>query len=663
MPTIVTGNSTDNSSYWDVKDPVYEYPKDRDISPGSNLSQKILTTVCRMAENSYRVMSQRHQKWNDIDNTMKVYIKPDEYEKKLKALDPRRPTSIVVPYSYATIETIMAYLTKSYLGDSVLQYEGFGPEDTIGAKLLELACNQQVRRFKSDLEMHISMRDSLTYGIGPSTVVWSESWGKRPFIDEIPIYSRLGGERLGSKKIRVNRSTMLFEGNETIAIDPYKYLPDPNTSIHNIHRGDFNGWIEFVSYSSLLSDEASGLGYSNVRWLRTGRYASKSSKYTADGSQRMSKKDATFKDTFKESQYVTVIHMYVRIIPKDWGLKSEDPDNSRGELPEIWLFSVANEQLVIRCAPLNLNHNKFPVAVAAPDFDGYSITPISRMELIDGLQTVLNWLFNSHIANVRKAINDMLIVDPSLVNMEDLENPNPGKLIRLRRSAWGKGVNDAVKQLQITDITRQNMVDAEQVMSLMQKASAATDATMGVQRSGGERVTAQEFSGTMQMAVSRLEHIGRMVSSQYLLDIGYFYASHTQQLMSQDIYAKCVGNWPDELMDEFNKNGIDPTKPIAITPDQLMVDYDVIFRDGATATATALENDFWSRNFQSILSSDKLGMFDAPRIFKHMARINGAKNVGDFINKGGMFNAITESNSDIANEVEAGNLVPLDEFS
>ena len=69
-------------------------------------------------------------------------------------------------------------------------------------------------------------------------------------------------------------------------------------------------------------------------------------------------------------------------------------------------------------------------------------------------------MFNSHVANVRKAINDMIIYDPYLVNSNDLKNPAPGKLIRLRRPAWGKGVKDVAQQLGVSDVTRGNIADS-----------------------------------------------------------------------------------------------------------------------------------------------------------------------------------------------------------
>ena len=656
MPNIVHGNSSSDlkNVYRNIS---YEYAPGIDLSPKSELSRRIIDMVPRMAEDSYTQMSKRHPTWNSIDNTLKVYIPVDDAEKRLKKKDTRKPTSIVVPYSYATIETIMAYLTKGLLTDNVFQYDGQAPEDTLPAKMLEMVVNQQVRRFKSDLEMHTSLRDSLAYGFGASTIAWTEVWGKRTVLEDMPMYGMFGNQ-LGSTKVKTDKDALLFEGNEVIAIDPYKFLPDPNISIHNIQAGDFVGWIEFQSFNRLLSDEAGGNGYVNVKYLRSAEFVNMTSKYSTDSSNRISKKEPQNTDTQAKRNYTTLIHMYVRLIPKEWKLPGSG-SNKNGEYPEIWLFTVANEQLVLRAMPLGLNHNKYPIAIAAPDYDGYSVTPLSRMELIDGLQTTLNWMFNSHIANVRKSINDMLIVDPSLVNMEDLANPEPGKLIRLRRSAWGRGVSGAVEQLRVSDITARNMQDAEQIMALMQKASAATDATMGIQRSGGERVTAQEYSGTMQMAVSRLEHIAKIISKQYMIDLAYFHASHTQQLMDQEIYAKASGEWPDRLMQEF---GLDPTQAMKISPFDILADFDIVYRDGTTATADALSNEFWSRNFGAILTSDKLGMFDIQRIFQHMARLNGAKNVGDFIIKEQIPNASMVPDQDVLQEAQAGNLVALDDL-
>lgn len=632
----------------------YNYPFGNNLKPDSALHTKLISRIGRMVDESYSVMEKRHSSWNQIDETLRAYVKLSDYENQVKAKDERKPVSIVVPYSYATLETIMAYLTNVHLESDVFSYEGNAPEDTVPSKLLELVVNQQVNRYKSTLEMHTAMRDSLAYGLGVSTLNWKQMWGKKAVVKTIPQFSLLGNS-LAPNRIKTNEDALLFEGNEVITIDPYRLLPDPNVSIHNLQQGEFFGWVEFQSVLSLESDEAVG-DYFNVSFVKARKEGEKETKFSLDKSSRIMKRDD--RRTPNSTQYVSIVNMYITLVPKEWGLKTKGD----GRTPEIWLFTVVNDSIIVRAKPLGLNHNMYPVAAAAPDYDGYSITPLARMELIGGLQTTLNWLFNSHIANVRKAINDMFIVDPSLINMEDLKDPEPGKLIRLRRSAWGRGVENSIKQFAVNDITKQNMNDAYTMMDLMQKASAASDTTMGVMRNGGERVTAQEYSGTMSAAVSRLDHISRIVSMQYLQDLAYFHASHTQQLMTQDVYVKSVGEWPEVLEAEYGRE-ISMGNRVKVSPFDLVADFDIIFKDNSTTKSDSLANDFWVRSLQILTQNPILAQkFDIVRIFKHMARINGAKNVGDFINKGGG-NVTTMPNETVAQEAQAGNMVPADELA
>lgn len=659
MPSIIYGNTKQPSEYSE-KDLGYRYPRGLDLRPGSKLHAKIIDKIVQMADASYDVMSKRHASWNEIDNTLKVYIPTSEVEKKVKARDSRKPTSIVVPYSYAMLETMLAYMTRAFLVDTIFQYDGVSSEDTIPAKLLELVVQQQTKRFKSSLDIHTTFRDSFAYGLGGSAVVWSERWGSKPVVKEVPQYN-VYGELTGISRRRDNEPALLFEGNEVVSIDPYRMLPDPNVSIHNCQSGEFFGWIDFVSMYKLIAEEASDGEMFNVKYLKARGERERNSKYSTDPSSRILKREE--RRTQDVTNYLTRINMYVTLIPKDWGLPPYAAGNADGEYPEIWLFQVINECIVVKAAPLGLNHGMYPVAVAAPDFDGYSATPLARMELIGGLQTTLDWLFNSHITNVRKAINDMLIVDPSLINMEDLSNPEPGKLVRLRRAAWGRGVGDAVQQLAVTDITRGHMADAMTIMDIMQKATAATDTTMGILRNGGERVTAQEFSGTMQMAVSRLDHMARMVSEQYLIDLAYLHASHTQQLMSEATYVRAVGDWPEILTQEFAGQGMQYGSKVKVDPFDIIADFDIIFRDGATMSASASENQFWGQMFQTISQHPVLmQQFDVVRIFKHIARLNGAKNVNDFVAKGGDIQSVQMPNEEVANQVGAGNLVSMEDF-
>jgi hypothetical protein len=343
--------------------------------------------------------------------------------------------------------------------------------------------------------------------------------------------------------------------------------------------------------------------------------------------------------------------MYVKIMPSEWGLGDS-------EYPEKWFFRLAADSVIISARPAGFDHDKFPIAVCASDFDGYSSTPLSRLEVLSGLQGVLDWLFNSHIANVRKAINDMIIYDPYLVNARDLEDPQPGKLIRMRRPAWGQGkIGESIQQLQVNDITRGNISDSNWIVNWMQKIGGTDDAAMGAMRQGGpERLTATEFQGTASGAVSRLERIARVIGLQSMQDIGEFFAAHTQQMMDEDMYVKVHGEWVDVLMSEYGES-ISRGR-MKVSPQDLDVNYDVLVRDGSVPGGNYSE--VWLRMFDILSQHPELSQhFDVVQVFKHIARNSGAKNVNEFVRRGGQMNAQTMPDEEVQNNLQAGNIIPM----
>lgn len=653
MPTILDPNAQGRSISIS-EDAGYVYPRAINMRPDSPSHNKLLKEVFLRALESSREMSKRYDSWKKVDKTLTAYIKMDESEAVVKSQDDRRPVSIVVPYSYATLETILTYFVSAFLEDPIFRYEGSGPEDIVGAILLEKVIEQHTRQFKVALNLHTMFRDSLSYGMGVVTPTWDKKWGWKAVVQDAGFMSALLNRFVPTEKKRGREESILFEGNRLKNIDPYRFLPDPNVAIHDVQMGEFVGWIESTSYMKLLELERNDSDIFNVKYLKgigaSGRSQFNKSKIDSGRGERFGANSQYGSDT--ATNPVDVVWMYWTLIPKDWGLGT-------GDYPEKWLFGMAADKVLICAKPLSLNHDMYPIAVCAPDFDGYSATPVSRIELMYGMQESLDWLFNSHMANVRKAINDMLIVDPSLVNMADLEDPRPGKLVRLRRSAWGRGVGDAVHQLQVNDITANHIRDASSIIDYMQRTSAATDSVSGMIRKSGERVTATETKGTMQSALSRLTKAAKVASLQAMQDIGYMFAVHTQQLMSKDTYVKATGTWLDVLKQEYPN-----MDRIKVTPFDLIIDYDIICKDGSTPTNG--DADSWLEAFRILSAQPTLYQnFDMVRIFKHIARIMGAKDVNEFVLQQGAVPPIStsiQSTPQIEKGVQAGNLVPVEQM-
>jgi len=345
--------------------------------------------------------------------------------------------------------------------------------------------------------------------------------------------------------------------------------------------------------------------------------------------------------------------MFMQIIPKDFKLGDS-------EYPEWWKFEIGGDEIVLAAQPLGLDHGQLPITVAAPDFDGYSVTPTSRMEVLYGMQETLDWEVNSHIENIRKAINDMLVVDPMLVNIHDVTNPKPGKVIRLRRQAWGRGVKDSVMQLAVSDVTRGHMADAGYMMDAIKYVSASQDSIAGVRRQTSERVSATEAASTTQGALSRLERMARIISLQAHYDIANQLGHNTRQLMETETYAKIVGENINILQKELGQD-INPSRRIAISPKDLDIEFDIIPHDGTTPSSG--NADLWLRMWQIMAQNEGLAQqFDMVRMFKYGAKLAGAKNLDDFVKKGGGVQAEVRPDEAVEQGVQQGDLVGAEDY-
>lgn len=646
MPNIVVGDpqGVDGALY--SVDYEYEYPDGLKLRPGSDLHRSLVNKILQRARESRNIMSRRFENWNKIDKTLTAYTDIDTAEEKVQSKDERKPVSVVFPYSYAMLETLLTYLTMAFFQDPIFRYEGVSPEDTIGAILLELTVALHCDKTKVPLNLHTQFRDSLAYGIGVVAPGWEVRRGRRTARKEGFLYSALG-RVMRTGFLKTSEEKVLFEGNKLDNIDPYRYLPDPNVGVHEVQKGEFVGWVARDNYMDMLTTEQDDDSMFNVKYIK--HVKNKRSIYSTEESERERKYGGALSNlAYATTNRVDNIYMFIKLIPKDWKL-------SPRETPEKWLFGLCNDSIIFKATPTEMDHNLFPVAVAAPDFDGYSSTPVARLEVMYGLQHILDWLFNSHIANVRKAINDMLVVDPYLVNINDLKDPKPGKLIRLRRPAWGRGVEKVVQQLKVEDITRSNIADSVYITQWMEKIAAADASAMGALRQGGpERLTKAEFQGTRGSSMSRLERIAKIIGLQSMQDIGYMFASHAQQMMEEEHFVKVAGRWRETLANEYGVQGAS----MKVSPLDILVDYDLKVRDGSIPGGNF--SQAWINLYKVISATPELMKeLDTVRIFFHIARGLGAKNVEDFRRNTGRIQPVVKSNEVVAREVEKGNLVAV----
>ena len=145
MPYILQSGSKKNPFMGAVGEYKYTYPlregsrQELDLRPGSDLHQRIIDKcVSAYALNSASVIAERHPTWRAMDDTLQGYIDLSQEEQEAIAEDPRIPVSIVFPYSYAILETLISYMVTAFFPEPMFRYEGNGPEDTAGAFYFKL---------------------------------------------------------------------------------------------------------------------------------------------------------------------------------------------------------------------------------------------------------------------------------------------------------------------------------------------------------------------------------------------------------------------------------------------------------------------------------------------------------------------------------------------
>jgi len=622
----------------------YTYPGDFDFRPGTDLHNKIVKMVVKSAEESHEHMQARFTSWDKIDKSLVGYVDLSEQERDDKDVDDRKPMSIVIPVEFAALETLLAYFVSTFLQDPILRYLPAGPEDTIKVALLEKVVNQQIYRMKVALGMHSMWRSAFAYGFGAACVGWRTKKGFRTKRTQERSWSFMYQKFLPWITGAVRESVVQYEGSEIVNIDARNFLPDPNGRLDDPDSMEAVGWVDRDSIMSLLSEEAEE-GYDdsaffNIRYVRDLTDMKSQLFKVFDSSSKYS--TAPDPNT-TETKPCDIIYRFHDIIPSEIGLGD-------GDYPETWLFAVAADRVLVQAYKLNYDHNRKPILVYAPEYDGHTTTPFSRLETLYGIQETINFFFSSHIHNVRKALNNITIVDPYMVNYDDVIDPKPGGIWRLRRAAWGRGVENAAKQFPVTDVTKNHVGDVGYMMQMVYDLLGTPDPLRGIM-STGERKSATEARGVQTGGMLRLARLAAICSMQVHNDLGFMFAANTIQFMEKATSVRITGRWEEELRDVYGSD-----ESVMVEPSQIDAFYDMEPHDALFPTAE--NGDLWVQLFQSISTSEVLAQkFDVVRIFKHVARVLGAKNLSDFEIK-----ANVQAPDQIDQGVDKGNLIPLEEY-
>lgn len=609
------------------------------LKPETDQHKYVLNYLLDRIKFSEGEMRKFYPRWRINERKYQAYVSLPNYAQQLKTMNdtgqPPKVVSIVIPYTFATISTIVTYLIHTFAGRKPMFQVATHKGEAVGAaKNMETVLQYNADHSRLIKHLFQFFQDGQMYGVGVMRNMWKREENVRTIW--VPEVDQLGGG--GERKVKRREKSVSYEGNDICGIDPYNFLPDPRVPMSEVHRkGEFVFWKAHEGRHKLKKLEAAG----KVKWV------------DAAGTRQFSKWDSEDQDPSDRSlttggesspgrmpahdsvqQYYEVHQGTCEIIPAELGL-------GESNVPEKWLFTVLNKKQIIQAEPLALDHDMHPVVVTEPYTMGYSFGQPSMADYLNNIQDGLSWLINSHMDNVRTALNNMFVIDPSKVEVQDMKEPGAGKLIRLKKSAYGQDVRTAVNQLQVHDVTTNHVKDFQLFMSIGDALSSITDNLRGLQDSGG-RKTATEVRTAGEASASRLAAQSRLISAQGMVDLTEQMSMNLQQNLSEEFFMEIVG-----------QDGM--TNSIRINPEHLVGDFHYPVHDGTLPLDRVAMLDVWKEILLGVGQSPVLSQrFSLPSIFEYVAELGGAKNIEQFRIEQG-------SPEQIEQQAAAGNVVPMDQ--
>lgn len=652
---------------------VMEKPLNERLSPesGDGLHGKLIGHLKSWIRESRDHINQRADDWEQVDEHMRLYLNLD---RKARAGDKgyvRSETGtylrenpfqrmICIPLTYSTILTRMVQMFGIFTQtDPFHHLKPVGGEDKRLARIHEIVMARDAMLSQLPLQVWQMLLDAEKYGFG----IWYDTWAeKHGWVTKPPRYDpslrSLLPAPLQHLAEKQREWDMLYEWNRYKAIDPHCLLPDPNVPIITPQEGTRCGHWEVTSWLTLAAaDLESGNGpYFNLKQAKQVGMKSRRMREAGRSSE------GSFDDSKLECMYpdLEVQHLQVKLIPRDFNL-------SDGDKPEIWWFSVAEEDVIIRCHRSPYDHNEFTYSIGSPDPDfNAPFSPGMGQQLIGG-QNIVNWFYNSHMANIRKTVNDQVIYNDNLLNEQDILSPGPARHIRL--TTRGKQLHErgmlAIEQMysqfRLTDVTQVHLTAAGEMIAQMQRMSATPDPVTGMplptKRTLGE---IEQVSGS---ATARIQASAELLDLQVIAPAAARHIQNRQQWTSAEELYRIA----PRLAEELEVDG----EAIKVTPEDLYGRYDYVPKTPSMISDPARSNALWGSLLQVLGSAPDLmapnadgQQIDPHKVFNEFIKSAGVNYFDDFyreapppmLPEGGVGVMDDEA---VQQGVDSGNLVPM----
>lgn len=606
-----------------------------EIPFNGELHRKLLARLRSRISMAKRGQRDQHEKWRKAEETILAYVPETDVDARRRQQREEQGlpkyTTLKLPYSYALLMAAHTYWTSVFFArEPVHQIRGRHGESERQVQAVEALLDYQISVGGALGPYYVWLYDAGKYGCG----VLGEYWDR-----EIIRYSSIEENPEGGKA-QVSRELEGFVGNRMYNVAPYDFFPDPRVTVGNFQKGEFILISKRISWNDILRRDRDGY-FTNTEHLKSHRGSHETGGKEYSQLERPEEKDWIYEDEqTKHPAVVRCWECYVELIPNEWGLGS-------GDYPEKWVLTLTDDEtVIIGCQPLGYAHGKFPFDVLESEVEAYGSWNRGLPEIIEPIQNTMDWLLNTHFYNVRTALNNLFLADPTRVVMKDLQRGDPGGIIRIKPEAYGTDIRGFFQQIPVADVTRGHVDDLQLMLGIGERITGINDQILGA-IGGGGRKTATEVRTSTGFGVNRLKTVAEYMSATGFAPHAQKLIQQSQQFYSAERKLRIVGDLSREAGAGF----------MQVAPDDIAGFYDLVPVDGTLPIDRMALANLWKeimvalRNFPDVLMR-----YDMGRIFGHVAVLGGIRNLNQFQKPPQMQVVPDEA---LAMEAQRGNVVPL----
>jgi len=544
-------------------------------------------------------MSRRYVSWDKFNNNYRGIAPFTETDALARAR--KEPERFIVPVTYSQVQTFASFCHSLYYQrDNIFELEGFTPEDVQPAKIGEALLGRDLDNNKFKARLWQFLIDIARYGFGVMKVMWSTERRQR-----------LVPNNIGNVPSLLLNDGITHQGNVVVNISPYRFYPDVRLPLTRFQEGEFCASEEVYGRQQLRLFEKDGACYGTEYIPQFTRQMADS--YNLEWDLIIDPTIMGGSVDLKSKRVVVLTEVQRSIIPAEYDLGPE-------EFPVKYVFWIGNGSRLVKVEPLNYPHDEFTYIVGTYGFDQSTPLPDGLCDIIEPLQTTITWLINARITNVRKIVNNHLVVDPAAINMDDLLNRKP--IIRLN-----KGFTQPerfVMPLNIQDVTVNHVTDAKFLQDVVQTVTGINETMLG--QYAPTRRSATEHRNVLNSSVTRLKTIAEIIYDLALEPMARQMLANLRTGLTEETYIKLGGT---------------DMSFIGVTKEDLEGDYDFKVFDGTlpserNQTAATLVETLGAL-LQNPEAAQAYGV-NVAEVLKEVLYLRGIRNPERFINGGGQGN-------------------------